>query len=124
MGRLLIGLVALAVSGFAADITGTWTGPVAMVHGDNKRDDTAHFVLKQDGGKITGTVGPANQEGHTITKGTVEGNDVYIEAAVDGENKIVLRLKLEGDKLTGSLKAEGPSAPPVTGTMTLTKKQS
>jgi hypothetical protein len=33
------------------------------------------------------------------------------------------RLKLERDKLTGDLKAKGPSAPPISGKMTLSKEK-
>lgn len=113
----------LAASVFGADITGTWTGPATMKNGDETRNDTANLVLKQDGGTVTGRIGPAGGEGHAITKGTVEGENVYIEAVVEGENKLVLRLKLAGEKMTGDLKAEGPSAPPITGTLTVSKQK-
>ena len=123
MGRLLFGMLALAGAMFAADITGTWTGPVAMKHGDETRDDSAHLVLKQDGAKVTGTVGPNEERQYEISKGSIDGNNVHLEAFVEGDNKFVLDLKLEGEKLTGDLKAEGPSAPPLTGKMTLQKKK-
>lgn len=123
MRKLLGALLLLAASVYGADITGTWIGPVKMKNGDETRNDTAHLVLKQEGGAITGTVGPAEGEGHAITKGTVEGENVYIEAAIQGENKVILRLKLAGDKMTGELKAEGPSAPPITGSLTVDRKK-
>jgi hypothetical protein len=116
-------MLALAGAMFAADITGTWTGPVAMKHGDETRDDSAHLVLKQDGAKVTGTVGPNEERQYEISKGSIDGNNVHLEAFVEGDNKFVLDLKLEGEKLTGDLKAEGPSAPPLTGKMTLQKKK-
>jgi hypothetical protein len=121
--KLLIALVTLAASAFAADVTGTWTGPVAMSNGTETRDDTALLILKQEGGAITGTIGPSEERRINITKGTAEGNTIYIEATMQGENKLVLRLKLDGEKLTGDLKAEGPEAPPISGKMTLEKKK-
>jgi hypothetical protein len=121
--RLLFGVFALAAAMYAADVTGTWAGPVAMKRGDETKDDTAHLVLKQDGAAVTGTMGPSEDRQHTITKGSVDGNNVHLEALVEGENKIVLDLKLVGEKLTGDLKTEGPTAPPMTGKMTLEKKK-
>jgi hypothetical protein len=120
--KLITALLALAAIA-AADVTGTWTGPMTMSNGTETRDDTAYLVLKQDGGTITGSIGPNEERRYNITKGTATGNDIYIEAAVQGENKMVLRLKLDGEKLSGDLKAEGPEAPPITGKMTLEKKK-
>jgi hypothetical protein len=106
-----------------ADVTGTWSGSMAMTRDGETKDDTAYLVLKQTGSEVTGTIGPTAEKRLTITKGTAEGSNVYIEAVVEGENKLVLRLKLEGEKLTGDLKAEGPTAPPLTGKMTLSKEK-
>jgi hypothetical protein len=120
--KLAIALLTLAASMYAADVTGTWTGPMTMTNNGETRDDTAHLVLKQTDGQVTGSIGPNEERRYNITKGTTDGSSVYIEAAVDGDNKLVLRLKLEGEKLSGDLKAEGPSAPPISGKMTLEKK--
>jgi hypothetical protein len=116
-------MLALGGAMFAADISGTWTGPVAMKRGEETRDDSAHLVLKQNGATVTGTMGPNADRQYTITKGSIDGSNVHLEAVIEDENKIVLSLKLEGEKLTGDLKAEGPTAPPLTGTMTLEKKK-
>jgi hypothetical protein len=122
MRKLIIGILALAASVYAADVTGTWEGPLTMSNGAETREDTAYLVLKQEGGAVTGSIGPNEERRYNITKGTSDGTNVYIEAVVQGEDKMVLRLKLDGEKLTGDLKAEGPTAPPITGKMTLTKK--
>jgi hypothetical protein len=121
LGKLLVGLVAFAALIHAADVTGTWSGSMAMTKGDEAKDDTAYLVLKQTGTEISGTIGPNAEKRLTITKGSAEGNNVYIEATVEGDNKLVLRLKVDGDKLVGDLKAEGPTAPPISGKMSLTK---
>jgi hypothetical protein len=107
----------------AADVTGTWTGSMAMTKGDETKDDSAYLVLKQTGTEITGTIGPNADKRLQITKGTADGDNVYIEAVVEGDNKLVLRLKVDGDKLIGDLKAEGPTAPPISGKMTLSKEK-
>ena len=123
MKRFLIAMLALAASAFGADVTGTWTGPATVKEGNETRNDTALLVLKQEGSAITGTIGPAGQQGHAISKGTVEGDNIRLECVVEGENKLVLRLKRDGDKMTGELKAEGPSAPPISGTLTVERKK-
>lgn len=123
MGKLLVGLVAFVALIHAADVTGTWSGSMAMTKGDETKDDTAYLVLKQTGAEISGTIGPNAEKRLTITKGSAEGNNVYIEATVEGDNKLVLRLKVDGDKLVGDLKAEGPTAPPISGKMNLTKEK-
>jgi hypothetical protein len=122
MKKLL--LVLLAFAGLAmADVTGTWTGPMTMKNGDETRDDTAYLVLKQDGGKITGTIGPNEERRYDITTGTAEGDNIYIEAVVQGDAALVLKLKLEGGKLVGDLSTKGAGAPPISGRMTLEKKK-
>ena len=123
MGRLLVALLTLVAAMHAADVTGTWSGSVAMTKGDETKDDSAYLILKQTGTEITGTIGPNADKRLTITKGSADVNSVYIEAIVEGDNKLVLRLKVEGDKLVGDLKAEGPTAPPISGKMSLTKEK-
>ena len=78
MKKLLFVLLAVAALATAADVTGTWTGPMTMKNGDETRDDTAYLVLKQEGGKITGTIGPNEERRYDITTGTAEGDNVYI----------------------------------------------
>ena len=121
MKKLLLALFAFAALASAADVTGTWTGPMTMKNGDETRDETAYLVLKQEGGAITGTIGPNEERRYDITKGTADGDSVYIEALVQGENAIVLKLKLESGKLVGDLSTKGPDAPPISGRMTLEK---
>jgi hypothetical protein len=123
LGKLLVGLFALVAAMHAADVTGTWSGSMAMTKDDETKDDSAYLVLKQTGNEITGTIGPNTEKRLTITKGSADGNTIYIEAIVEGENKLVLRLKIDGDKLVGDLKAEGPTAPSISGKMSLTKEK-
>ena len=46
------------------------------------------------------------------------GVNSYVE-----QGGTVLRLKVDGNKLVGDLKAEGPTAPPIRGKMTLSKEK-
>lgn len=123
MRRVAIGLLLLAGAMHAGDVTGTWSGQVAMTRGSETKAEPAHLVLKQAGAEVTGTVGPNAERQHRITKGTAEGDDINIEAVIEGENKIVMRLKLDGDKLTGDLKAVGPTAPQLTGKLNVSKEK-
>ena len=121
--RKLLGTIALfAGISWAADVTGTWSGPMQMTRNGETRDDSAHLVLSQTGKEIKGTVGPTVEKQMPIIKGSIEGADVTLEAAPpEGGGKITIRLKLDADKLTGDLKAEGGEGEPFTGTMTLTR---
>ena len=121
MRKLLCAVVMFSATVWSADVTGTWSGPMEMKRGDETKADSAYLVLKQTGNEITGTVGPNEEKRLPITKGNADGDSIYLEAIVEGENKMVLRLKLDGEKLAGELKAEGPTAPPLSGKMTLSK---
>lgn len=123
MRRLFFGLLALVAVMHAADVTGTWSGSIKMTKGDETRDETAYLVLKQNGNEITGTIGPNPDHRLPITKGSADGDNIYIEATVEGDNKMILRLRIEGDKLVGELKAAGPTAPPVSGQLSVTKEK-
>ena len=95
-----------------------------MTRGGETKDDNAHLVLTQKGNEITGTVGPNADKQMPITKGAIEGSDVTLEATPPGgQGKLILKLKAEGDKLTGDLKAEGSDGEAFSGKMTLTKSK-
>ena len=65
-----------------------------MTRDGETRDDSAHLVLKQNGTEVTGSVGPNADKQLPITKGTIEGSNVVLEAATpDGERKFVLSSK-------------------------------
>ena len=117
-------MLAMAAMTWAADVTGTWSGPMEMTRNGETRADTAHLILKQTGGEVTGTVGPNAEKQTQITKGTVTGEDVVLEAtAPDNGLRFVLKLKLESDKLTGTLDAKSTDGETMTGKLTLTRAQ-
>src|SRR5262245_58832581 len=74
-------LIACALALAAApesNVTGKWTGSFKIVEGQSK-DSPALLVLKQTGAEITGTVGPNDEEQHTITKGKIEDDKITLE---------------------------------------------
>ena len=122
MKNLLSTMAVFVTLSWGADVTGAWSGPLKMTNKGETRGDTAHLMLTQTGNEVKGTVGPTAEKQHPITKGSIEGADVLLEAAMpDNNGKIIIRLKLEGDKLTGDLKAEGIEGEAFTGTMDLAR---
>ncbi len=98
----------------AADASGTWTGSLTTDEGERP----AHLILKQEGGVLTGTGGPGEEEQYVISKGTV-GPDGAIAFQIERENgpmKFVLQLK--GDEIAGTLSRERSDG----GTQTATLK--
>ena len=109
---------------WAADVTGTWSGPIEMTRDGETRSSNALLILKQDGAKITGTIGPNADDRTEVAKGTIDGSDVTLEAMVaDQELKVTIRLKVVGDKLAGEFKVKGPNGPHMAGKMNLERSK-
>src|ERR1700731_729400 len=89
-------LVAFALS--AADISGTWNADVVLDAGSG----SATFVLKQDGGKLSGSY--SGTLGEAKVTGSVKGSDVEWTFNHDEAGKIVYKGKLDGDsKIKGTV---------------------
>ncbi len=100
----------LAVTTFAADLSGRWT---AELRGRNGQTQTTTFVFKVEGETLTGTTtGRAGQ--NAISDGTVKGEDLAFTVAVSfngNDMKLIYTGKLVGEeiKLTRTRAgAEGP----------------
>lgn len=111
--RPLICALLLAVSALTAmadtNITGTWSGSFNVTGPNGEtQDGGAYLVLKQNGGEITGTAGPTEEQQFPITKGKIEGAKITLEVDHEG-NAIKLDLVLADDRITGeaNLSAEG-----------------
>jgi hypothetical protein len=87
----------LAVSAFAADVTGKWTGKMETPNGT--RDSV--ITLKQDGEALTGSM--AGRNGDTpITEGSVKGDDVAFTVVRNfggEERKMVYKGKVAGAEM-------------------------
>ena len=94
-------LLLSAVCAFAADVTGSWNLSVETPNG--ARESTVDF--KQEGGNLTGTV--HSRMGDAPLTGTVNGDQLSfsITRERDGQSfKIEYSAKVEGQKMTGTLK--------------------
>lgn len=89
----------VATSAWAADFTGKWTGSMALKNGEA---DPANVHLKQNGNVITGTMGPSDEKQFPLTKCSVDGDQVTIEAR-PGPKILRMTMKLEGTKLSGDV---------------------
>jgi hypothetical protein len=75
------GQAAPAASAAAPDVTGTWSGNMQGPNGDM----TISFHLKQDGGKLTGTVdSPMGGDPMELQNGKIDGSKVYWETSFNG----------------------------------------
>jgi hypothetical protein len=87
----------LAVTAWAADVTGKWVGKIETPNGS--RDVT--FNLKQDGEKLTGTT--SGRQGEVpISDGSVKGDDVAFSVVRNfngQEFKIDYKGKVEAKNL-------------------------
>jgi hypothetical protein len=99
-------LLALAGGLFAdANVTGNWTGTFSPIDEQGvAHEGPALLKLKQTGTEIAGSVGPSEEEQHTITKGKIEGNKVTLEVSEEG-HQLVIRLVLAEDSLKGDVDA-------------------
>jgi hypothetical protein len=113
MGKVLAGLILIAASLLAADVSGTWNAKVETDAGSG----TPVFVLKQSGEKLSGTYSGTLGEGKV--SGSVKGEDVVIELEVQ-EMKVLYTGKLDaaGQTMKGKVDFAGIA----TGTFTAAKK--
>jgi len=101
-------LTVLALCAVAADATATgkWSGSFNMSGPDGNKESTAVLMLKQDGGAITGSVGPNEGEQFPIKAGKIEGGKISLD--VDHEGQMVkFELVLAGDRITGDANISG-----------------
>ena len=96
-------LAALAVTAWAADVSGTWAMTTA---GRQGQEMTRDITITQDGNKITVSM-PGRQGGDPITgEGTIEGNaiewKIVRQGREGGEMVMTYKGTVEGDTMTGT----------------------
>ena len=102
--RLAILLILAAGAAWAAaGFTGKWQGKLS-VNGDEM---PGYLVLKQDGEQLTGTAGPDAEKQVKVTKSSVEGDRMMIEANPPGGSVLRFELRLQDDKLVGDVLEDG-----------------
>ena len=99
--RRLFAVLLLAVSAFAADVTGSWNLVVETPNGP--RQSTVDF--RQDGNNVTGTV--HNRTGDAPLTGSVNGDQISFSVTRDRDGQsftIEYSAKVDGSKMAGTLK--------------------
>lgn len=97
-----------SLSAFAADVAGKWN---AVAKDPSGTEIKAELILKQDGGKLTGTMG--GSEG-SIQLENVEFKDNVLTYKLDyGGTPVSVKMTLNGDKLKGSYTTDGGDSGPI-----------
>lgn len=79
LSTLLVAFCALTA--WAADVTGAWTGQLAGPNGDGFQ---ISFTFKQDGSKLTGSVAGPQGDAIEISDGKVEGDKLSFTVNFNG----------------------------------------
>lgn len=98
MRWLLILLAAFAVTGLAADVTGTWKGTAETPNGTIERT----FIFKVDGDKLTGETSSEIMGKSTIMDGKIEGDNLSFTITVkfqDNDLKLNYKGKVTGNEI-------------------------
>lgn len=122
MGRKRIATAVLiafsAITAFAADVTGKWTGNMQTPNGDFALE----FNLKQDGSKLTGTVQGPQGDAMPISDGKVEGDKLSFTVKVgDGQMVIHHEGTVSGDAIKLTSKSDQGDFPAMEMTLTRAK---
>lgn len=110
--KLALALLVASVAAFA-DPNGTWACTVDSPQG--QLDIT--IDIKVDAGKVTGKVD--SQMGAAPITGTADGDNVTFSMDFDaggGAMKLLYKLKVDGDKIAGTIDLAGQGEIPVKGT--------
>jgi hypothetical protein len=108
MKSLLLALLFSAMTLSAADVTGKWAGSFEVKNDDGeKQNQPAYLVLKQEGDKLTGTGGPAEDRQEAIISGKVDGNKLIFVAEREGR-PMNFNLQVDGDSMKGEVTRDNP----------------
>jgi hypothetical protein len=104
---ILAAMVALlAITAFAANVSGKWTGQMPTRNGDSRE---VTFNLKADGDKLTGTMG-GPQGDIEIKDGKISGDNISFKTNLEfNGNSFVLLFKgtVSGDQIKFTRGREG-----------------
>ena len=103
----LASVALLAISAFAADVTGKWKTSFTMQNG-NTREGV--MTLKADGDKLTGTMEGGRGGAAPISDGKISGDDISFSVTRkfnDNEVKINYKGKVSGNSMRLSMEFNG-----------------
>jgi hypothetical protein len=101
--KLFLLSILTTASMLAVDATGRWAGTLTP---EGRDGHPALLLLKQEGTKLSGTVGPDEGERHDISNGKAEGGVLTFESATESGIVMKFSLKQEGDQLSGTITRE------------------
>jgi len=105
---LLLSALLSAVALCAPNVTGKWSGTLQM---DGENDaKPAYSILKQEGNKLSGSVGPNESEQDSFEGGKVDGDKLIFDVpqGPNREGSIHVELQVKGDQITGRATWSGP----------------
>jgi hypothetical protein len=110
---LLLGATLPTVASSTPNVTGKWSGSLQM-DGQNEAKP-AYSIFNQAGNKLSGSVGPNEEEQDSFEDGKVEGDKLTFDVpqGPNGEGSIHVELQVKGDQMTGRAIWSGP--PPHSG---------
>ena len=91
----------IAVTLIASNFVGTWIGTMRT----ETTTDPAFMILAQDGTTVRGTIGPDREAQFKITKATLEGDTLTVEAQPGGTLRFV--MKIDADQISGDVFENG-----------------
>ena len=108
MRKLLCCLLFSALVMGAADLTGKWSGSfdITTSNGETKAD-TAYMDLKEKGGEVTGTAGPAAEKQWSLRKGKLDGQKLTFEVPMDDGGLLMFGLTFDGTAIQGTCAGTG-----------------
>ena len=109
MNRLLLFMMASSILLNAAGLAGTWIGTfdITTVPDGQTTKETCVLVLKEEGGKVTGTAGSTEERQQPILNGKFDRGRLIFEVQnPPSPVPVTFDLKLEVDRLHGEAVAE------------------
>jgi hypothetical protein len=99
-------------SGSASSVIGRWK----MVATSSSRPEGRNLVLdlKNDGGKLTGSIGPEGGDSAAITDAALSGSELTFKVST-GDANYELKMTSSGDSLKGSFKSSEGGTGTITG---------
>jgi len=102
LSPVVISMIALSTSLFAAEVTGKWMGP--MQSGGN-----AVFDLKSDKGAVTGNMIGYDGKPYPVSDGKLEGENLSMKVAFEWQGQpvtLIVTGKVAGDDMQVHLAAD------------------
>ena len=108
MTKVLCSLLLSALALSAGELTGKWSGSFDITNSEGQTTaDSSYMDLKEKGGEVTGTAGPAVEKQWNVQKGKLEGQKLTFEVRLDEGGRLVFDLTFDGTTIQGSAKGTG-----------------